>query len=103
MNTVIIAPSDGTVVSVDLKKDYVTSAQDYSSRTAVKLVDTKSIKFTGLVDEIDIMKVKAGQKASITVDAVPDKTFTGTVKFISPYGTKDTGSNVIKFALYHQA
>jgi RND family efflux transporter MFP subunit len=97
MNTVIIAPSDGTVVSVDLKKSSVLSAQDYSAKTAVKLVDTKSIKFTGLVDEIDIVKVKVGQKASITVDAVPDKIFTGTVKFISPYGAEE--GNVVKFAL----
>jgi len=97
MNTVIIAPSDGNVVSVDLKKSSVLSAQDYSAKTAVKLVDTKSIKFTGLVDEIDILKVKVGQKAGITVDAVPDKEFTGTVKFISPYGTKS--GNVVKFAL----
>jgi HlyD family secretion protein len=97
MNTVIIAPSDGTVVSVDLKKSSVLSAQDYSSKTAVKLVDTKSIKFTGLVDEIDILKVKVGQKVKITVDAVPDKEFTGTVKFISPYGTEE--GNVVKFAL----
>ena len=97
MNTVIIAPSDGTVVSVDLKKSSVLSAQDYSSKTAVKLVDTKSIKFTGLVDEIDIVKVKVGQKAKITVDAVPNKEFTGTVKFISPYGTEE--GNVVKFAL----
>jgi len=95
MKTAIIAPSDGTVVSVDLKKSYVLSAQDYSSRTAVKLVDTKSIKFQGLVDEIDIMQVKAGQKATITIDAVPNKVFTGTVKFISPFGTES--GNVIKF------
>jgi multidrug efflux pump subunit AcrA (membrane-fusion protein) len=97
MNTAIIAPSDGTVVEVDLKKSYVLSAQDYSSRTAVKLVDTKTIKFEGLIDEIDIMKVKPGQKASITVDAVPNKVFTGTVKFISPFGTQS--GNVIKFAI----
>jgi len=97
MNTAIIAPVDGTVVSVDLKKSSVLSAQDYSAKTAVKLVDTKSIKFTGLVDEIDIMKVKPGQKAGVTVDAVPGKTFTGTVKFISPYGTEE--GNVVKFAL----
>jgi len=97
MKTVIIAPSDGTVVSVDLKKSYVLSAQDYSSRTAVKLVDTQSLKFQGLVDEIDILKVKPGQKARITVDAVPDKIFTGTVKFISPYGIEE--GNVVKFAL----
>jgi len=97
MKTVIIAPSDGTVVSVDLKKSSVLSAQDYSSKTAIKLVDTSSIRFEGLVDEIDIMKVQPGQKASITVDAVPNKILTGTVKFISPFGTKS--GNVIKFAV----
>lgn len=97
METVIIAPSDGTVVSVDLKKSSVLSAQDYSSKTAIKLVDTSSIRFEGLVDEIDIMKVQPGQKASITVDAVPNKILTGTVKFISPFGTKS--GNVIKFAV----
>jgi len=97
MKTAIIAPSDGTVVSVDLKKSSVLSAQDYSSKTAITLVDTASIKFEGLVDEIDIMKVQRGQKVSITVDALPNKVFTGTVKFISPFGTK-TG-NVVKFAI----
>jgi RND family efflux transporter MFP subunit len=97
MKTAIIAPSDGTVVSVDLKKSSVLSAQDYSSKTAIKLVDTSSIRFEGLVDEIDIMKVQPGQKAKITVDAMPNKLFTGTVKFISPFGTKS--GNVIKFAV----
>jgi len=97
MNTVIIAPSDGTVVSVDLKKSSVLSAQDYSSKTAVKLVDTNSIRFEGLVDEIDIMKVQKGQKASITIDAIPNKVLTGTVKFISPFGTQS--GSVIKFAV----
>jgi len=97
MKTAIMAPADGTVVSVDLKKSSVLSAQDYSSKTAIKLVDTNSIRFEGLVDEIDIMKVQPGQKASITVDAVPNKVFTGTVKFISPFGTES--GNVIKFAV----
>ena len=97
MKTAIIAPSDGTVVSVDLKKSSVLSAQDYSARTAIKLVDTNSLRFTGLVDEIDIMKVQPGQKAKITVDAVPNKVFTGTVKFISPFG--EQSGNVIKFAV----
>ena len=97
MNTAIIAPSDGTVVSVNLKKSSVLSAQTYSSTTAITLVDTNSIRFEGLVDEIDIMKVQPGQKVSITVDAIPDKVFTGTVKFISPFGV--ASGNVIKFAI----
>jgi len=97
MNTAIIAPSDGTVVSVNLKKSSVLSAQTYSSTTAIQLVDTSSIRFEGLVDEIDIMKVQKGQEASITVDAIPNKVFTGSVKFISPFGTQS--GNVIKFAV----
>jgi multidrug efflux pump subunit AcrA (membrane-fusion protein) len=96
LKTAILAPFDGTVVSVGVKKNDVLSAIDYSSRTAVQLVDTSQIKFQGLVDEIDILKIKTGQKAMISVDAVPNKTFTGTVSFISPYGTTDT-NNVVKF------
>jgi HlyD family secretion protein len=42
------------------------------------------------------LKIETGQKATISVDAVPDKTFTGTVSFISPYGSAGTG-NVVKF------
>ncbi len=97
MKTAIIAPSDGDVVSVDLKKSYVLSAQDYSSKTAVKLVDTSAIRFKGAVDEIDIVKVKPNQPVDITIDAVPDRTFTGRVTFISPYGT--TVGKVIKFTV----
>lgn len=96
LKTAILAPFDGIVVSVGVKKNDVLSAMDYSSKTAVQLVDTSQIKFQGQVDEIDILKIKTGQKATISVDAVPNKTFTGTVSFISPYGTADT-NNVVKF------
>ena len=97
MNTAIIAPSDGAVVSVNLKKFSVLSAQTYSSTTAITLVDTNSLRFEGLIDEIDIMKVQPGQKVTIAVDAIPNKVFTGRVKFISPFGTQS--GNVIKFAI----
>lgn len=96
LNTVILAPFDGTVVSVGVKKNDVLSQIDYASKTAVQLVDTSQIKFQGSVDEIDILKIKTGQKAIISVDAVRNKTFTGEVTFISPYGTPDT-NGVVKF------
>ncbi|HEX7364481.1 MAG TPA: efflux RND transporter periplasmic adaptor subunit [Dehalococcoidia bacterium] len=96
LKTAILAPFDGTVVSVGVKKNDVLSAVDYASKVAVQLVDTSQIKFEGQVDEIDILKIKTGQSATISVDAVPNKTFTGTVSFISPYGTADT-NNVVKF------
>lgn len=96
LKTAILAPFDGTVVSVGVKKNDVLSAIDYGSKVAVQLVDTSQIKFEGEVDEIDILKIKTGQKVTISVDAVPDETFTGTVSFISPYGTAGTGG-VVKF------
>jgi macrolide-specific efflux system membrane fusion protein len=43
------------------------------------------------------MKVQKGQKVSITVDAIPNKVLTGSVQFISPFGTES--GNVIKFAV----
>jgi len=96
LNTVILAPVDGIVVSVSMKKNDVLSQQDYSSKGTIQIVDTSQIKFQGTVDEIDIMKIKTGQKATVSVDAVPNKTFTGKVSFISPFGAADT-SNVVKF------
>jgi len=95
MNTTIIAPSDGTVFSVNLKKNDVLTTEDYATRPAVGLCDTSIIKFTGKVDEIDIMKVHVGDNATVTVDAMPDKEFNWKVKFISPFGAKD--GNVVKF------
>jgi multidrug efflux pump subunit AcrA (membrane-fusion protein) len=95
MNTVILAPSSGTIFSVNLKVNDPLSAEDYATRPAVGLVNTKVIKFIGKVDEIDIMKVHVGDNATVKVDAIPDKEFNWKVKFISPFGAKD--GNVVKF------
>jgi len=97
MKTAIISPIDGMIVSINLKENYSISAEEFSSKPAYGLVDTNisNMKFTGTVDEIDIMKVAKEQKATITVDAITGKTLTGTVQFISPYGAKS--GSVIKF------
>lgn len=97
MKTEILAPFDGMVVDIGVKVDDKLSGVDYSSKSAVKLVDTGTVVFEGIIDEVDIFSVNVGQKATIAVDAIPDKELTGTVTFISPYGTKDTG--VLTFAV----
>jgi HlyD family secretion protein len=97
MKTEILAPFDGTVVDIGVSEDDQLSSQDYSSKTAVKIVDTEAIQFEGVVDEVDIFSVEVGQKATIVVDALPDEEFTGTVLFISPSGTTETG--VVNYAV----
>jgi RND family efflux transporter MFP subunit len=91
MKTEILAPFDGTVVYIGVKENDQLSAYDYSSVVAIHLVDTKTIELDGVVDEVDIFKVQTGQKANIVVDALPDKKLTGTVTFISPFGTEKAG------------
>ncbi len=101
MKTEILAPFDGTVVSVGVKEDDQLSAFDYSAVTAVHLVDTETVKLDGMVDEVDIgtlmqdykekQKENKKQEAVITVDAFPDVELGGYVTFISPFGTDMAG------------
>ena len=97
LKTEIIAPFDGTVVAVAVKVNDQLSSFDYSSKTAVHLVDTKTIRMTGVIDEIDITRVSVGQDAILTVDAVPDQKFKGHVTFVSPFGTLQAG--VVNFPI----
>ena len=97
MKTEILAPFDGTVVDIGVKENDQLSSFDYSSITAVHLVDTKTVKMEGVVDEIDIYQVKVGQEAMVVVDALPDAEVKGKVSFISPFGTAETG--VVEFAV----
>ena len=95
MKTEILAPFDGTVVDIGVKKNDQLSAFDYSSKTAVYLVDTSTVKMEGAVDEVDIYKVKVGQDVIITVDALPGVELKGKVTFISPFGNQTAG--VVEF------
>jgi len=91
LKTEIIAPFDGTIVAVDVKVNDQLSQFDYSSKTAVYLVDTKTIRMTGVIDEIDITKVKVGQLVILTVDALPGQKLNGHVTFVSPFGSLQAG------------
>jgi RND family efflux transporter MFP subunit len=97
LKTEILAPFDGTVVAIGVKVNDQLSSFDYSSITAIHLVDPRTIELDGIVDEIDIFKVKVGQKATIIVDALPQEELSGTVIFISPFGTEETG--VVNYAV----
>ena len=95
MKTEILAPFDGTVVDIGVKENDQLSAFDYSSKTAVYLVDTHTVKLEGVVDEVDIYKVQVGQVAIVTADALPGVELNGKVTFISPFGSQTTG--VVEF------
>jgi len=93
LDTEIIAPFDGTIVAIDVKKDESnkTDINPLLTKIAIHIVDTKTIKMTGIIDEIDITKVSVGQPAIIRVDALPGRDLKGSVRFVSPFGTLQSG------------
>jgi RND family efflux transporter MFP subunit len=104
LKTELLAPFDGEIVDVNLH-DWDMITQRYSATGlpidvyVLKLANTSSVTMIGVVDEIDVGKVSKGQTATILIDALPGKTFTGRVQFISPYGTLQTGTGTYEIEI----
>lgn len=92
----VYAPISGTVTGFSLQPGSVLTAQSNSSggASSQKIANIKTGAFpTVLVNltEIDIPKVKIGNKATVTFDAFANKTFTGKVISIDTVGTVSSG------------
>ena len=86
----IRAPVAGTVISKNVSQGQViaSATNSVSGGTALlSLADLSVVYDSTLVSEADIGKVKAGQAATVTVDAYPNRTFRGTVEKIEPRAT----------------
>lgn len=82
----IRAPFDGVVAALDLKK-----GDEVSSGTAAATLITKQRVATITLNEVDVAKVKAGQKATVTFDAIEDLSITGEVVEVDALGTVSQG------------
>jgi multidrug efflux pump subunit AcrA (membrane-fusion protein) len=81
--TRIAAPISGVIASVSTQEGEAISA-GLSAPTFVTLLDLNRLQADAFVDETDIGKIAPGQSASLTVDAFPDRDFSGVVKAILP-------------------
>ena len=85
--TYIRAPFDGTVLTKDADVgDVITpfGAASGSRGDLVTLADMTSLEVEADVSESNIEKVRTGQPCEITLDAIPDKRYHGTVHKIVP-------------------
>lgn len=83
----ITSPVSGVVAELDIK-----SGDSVSQGSTVAVIfDPDAMQTVISVDELDISKVEVGQKASITLDAVTGKTFSGSVTQVDPIGTSSNG------------
>lgn len=87
-NTIIRAPSGGTITKIDSK----VGEQATSQKAIVTLQDVGSLYVEANISEANIAQVTGGQTVTYTFDALgPDKTFSGTVTTIDPASTVVSG------------
>ncbi|MFC1914708.1 SIMPL domain-containing protein [Chloroflexota bacterium] len=71
----IVAPFDGMVAKVGAKEGEFLSPVAYTGTTIVEIIDLSHMELTARADELDVVKVKMGQKVMISVDAMPGVKF----------------------------
>jgi hypothetical protein len=85
----IYAPADGMVIykrdRTNAKRKVGSSISPWDNVVAT-LPDMSSMISKTYVNEIDVSKVKAGQKVELLVDAFPDKSYTGVVTSVANIG-----------------
>lgn len=83
---IITAPFDGVVAAIDIK-----TGDEISSGASVATIITGNQVATITLNEVDIAKVEAGQKATLTFSAVDGLTITGKVAQVGVMGSVSQG------------
>ena len=97
-DTDVRAPITGTVLEKDVERGTVIASATSNvsgGTTLLKMADLNQVQVRTLVDETDIGKLKPDQLATVTVDAYPQRPFSGTVLKIEPQA--QTEQNVTMF------
>ena len=87
-NYTITAPISGTIIEKDAKVGDAVKTGD----TLCIVYDLSYLEMSINVDELQISSISVGQKVQITADAVPDKTYVGTVTRVSMKGASNGGT-----------
>ncbi|MDP2875396.1 MAG: efflux RND transporter periplasmic adaptor subunit [Holophaga sp.] len=83
----VTAPMNGVVIKkgVELGDTITSGVSSFSAGTVVFTVaDLKSLIIRVNLNEVDIAKVQVGMPVRVNLDAYPQKTFTGKVRFVAP-------------------
>lgn len=101
ISSTIIAPVDGTITNLIITRGLSIAS---SQGQAISTGNSGSLQILGSItpeggqlqatvnlSEIDISKIRSGQKATLTLDAFPNKTFTGKISSINTNGIVSSG------------
>ncbi|MCO7176397.1 efflux RND transporter periplasmic adaptor subunit [Sporolactobacillus kofuensis] len=94
--TTLTAPHSGTVTSVSA---YAGNRVNAGQKVA-HITSYSDLNAVLQIDELDIPKIKKGQAVSVTVNAYPNKTFSGKVTSIAQEGTDTNGTSTFNVTVH---
>lgn len=95
---VVISDSSTSNITVSTGTDSTTNSQSVTAQKVGAIKDPKGqYQATLSLTEVDVTKIKSGQKVTLTMDAFPDNTFTGTVLAVNTSG--NVNSNVTSYSV----
>ncbi|MFQ6617640.1 MAG: efflux RND transporter periplasmic adaptor subunit, partial [Fidelibacterota bacterium] len=86
-DTVVRSPMEGIILKKNVEEGQIISSgiSSYTGGTLLAVVaDINKVNIKADVDEVDIGKIRRGQKAKVVPDAFPDDVFYGQVIRVSP-------------------
>ncbi len=91
--TTITAPINGTITRLDIElgEIVVTGTMNFAGTVLMIIADLSKMRIECDVDEADIITVHTGEKAKITIDALPDTIFNG---IVSEIGNAQSTKNI---------
>lgn len=98
----IVAPTSGIISDLALAPNIIVSASSTTSNTSGATIVSPitigkisnpdgQLIATVTLSEVDVIKVKANQKVTLTLDAYADKTFTGKILAVNTSGSVNSG------------
>ena len=95
--TKIVAPMAGTILDRAVNPGQViTAGTAQGGQTLLTLADLSRLFIRVKVDEADVARLKPGQTAKITADALPGEVFKGTVLRVAPQGKVESSVTVFE-------
>jgi HlyD family secretion protein len=88
--TILLAPFAGIVARItgELGEYATPSPPGIPTPPAIDLIDDTCLYVSAPMDEVDAPKLRVGQTARVTLDAIPGQIFLGRVRRIAPYVTE---------------
>ena len=84
---VLVAPFDGVISTLDVEEGQSVNEQ----MIAVEIADPSVVEISGSVDEVDVLFLQVGDRASITLDALGDEAISGEISHIAAFGDSNQG------------